>query len=106
MNMRLQNATKVGIIAICIGLGTGCVTQEWKDAVERAQATADRAAQDASSAKTAADSANQAANDAKQIAAGASSTANQAKQAADGAQNCCDANSEKIDRMFRQSQSK
>ena len=106
MNMRLQNAIKAGVIAVCIGLGTGCASPALQDAVDRAQATADRAAQDAAAAKTAADSASQAANEARQIAAGAQSTANQAAQAASQAQACCDATNEKIDRMFRTSQSK
>ena len=106
MNMRLQNAIKAGVVAICIGLGTGCASPAMQDAVDRAQATADRAAQDAAAAKSAADSANQAASEARQMAASAQSSANAAMQAARDSQACCDATNEKLERMFRQSQSK
>jgi hypothetical protein len=43
------------------------------------------------------------ANGASQQASSAASTADQALQAAQNAQACCDANTERMDRMFRKS---
>ena len=92
-----------------VGL-SGCAST---DSVKRAQATADeakslaqQAASDASAAKGTADAANAAAADAKRMAANAQNTANSAAQAAAGAQSCCNANTEKLDRMFKKSMSK
>ena len=88
----------------------GCAST---DSVKQAQATADeakalasQAASDASSAKSTAETASAAAADAKRMAANAQNTANSASQAAAGAQSCCNANTEKLDRMFRKSMSK
>jgi hypothetical protein len=44
--------------------------------------------------------------DAGQAASGAQTTANQALSAALAAQACCDANTQRIDRMFQESQQK
>ena len=46
------------------------------------------------------------ASDAKSMAQGAVDTANQAMQAASAAQACCDANGERISRMFEKASSK
>ncbi|MGH8203589.1 MAG: alanine-zipper protein, partial [Steroidobacteraceae bacterium] len=43
---------------------------------------------------------------AQQAATSAQNTANQAASAAQAAQQCCDANSEKLNRMFEKSMSK
>lgn len=61
----------------------------------------DHAALKTASERTAAD-----VQAASQAAAGAQTTANQAAAAAQTSQTCCEANSEKIDRMFRRSVSK
>ena len=85
---------------------SGCATTE---AVNRAQATADEAkslAQQAASDAAAAKAAAADAADAKRMAANAQNTANSAAQAAAGAQSCCNANSEKLERMFQKSMAK
>ena len=97
--------------ALMLSLGlSGCATNA---AVQRAQATADeaksmasQAASDAAAAKSAASTAASDAADAKRMAANAQNTANSAAQAASASQSCCDANSEKLERMFRGSMSK
>lgn len=96
-------------LMMVIGL-SGCAST---DSVKKAQATADeakslaqQAASDASAAKSTADTAASAAADAKRMAANAQNTANSAAQAAAAAQSCCDANSEKLERMFKKSMSK
>jgi len=96
-------------LMMVIGL-SGCAST---DSVKKAQATADeakslaqQAASDASAAKSASDTAASAAADAKRMAANAQNTANSAAQAAAAAQSCCDANSEKLERMFKKSMSK
>jgi hypothetical protein len=96
-------------LMMVIGL-SGCAST---DSVKKAQATADeakslaqQAASDASAAKSTADTAASAAADAKRMAANAQNTANSAAQAAAAAQSCCDANSEKLERMFKKGMSK
>lgn len=56
--------------------------------------------------KSSIDAAAQAASQASQAAQAASSDANRAAAAAQTSQQCCDANTERIDRMFRRSVSK
>ena len=70
------------------------------------KATADRAASDAAAAASAAEQARAAADRAAQAAAAAQSTADQALAAATEAQACCEANTEKMERMFQKSMSK
>lgn len=96
-------------LMMAVGLA-GCAST---DSVKKAQATADeakslaqQAATDATAAKSTADTASSAAADAKRMAANAQNTANSAAQAAAAAQSCCDANSEKLERMFKKSMSK
>ena len=74
--------------------------------LEEIQATANKAAADASAAAAAAESARAAADRAAQAAAAAQSTADQALSAATEAQACCEANRESMERMFQKSMSK
>ncbi len=96
-------ATKLGAIALTLGLAAGCANTS---AIDEVRATAERAAADAAAAKSAADAARSAADRASQMASSAQSTASQALSAAQGAQSCCDANRERLERMFQKSMSK
>lgn len=98
--MMIKNVLKVSAIALVLGLGSGCATNG------DAQATADAAARDAAAAKSAAEAARAAADSAAQAAAAAQSTADQALAAANEAQACCDANRDRLERMFQRSQAK
>ncbi len=98
-----KTVMKVGAIVLCLGLATGCASTA---AIEKAQATADGAARDAAAAKTAAEAARATADRAAKAATGAQSTADQALSAATAAQACCDANRDRLERMFQKSQSK
>ena len=99
----IKNVLKVSAIVLVLGLASGCATQEASD---RVQATADSAARDAAAAKSAAEAARAAADSAAQAAARAQSTADQALAAAGEAQSCCDANRDRLERMFQKSMSK
>jgi membrane-bound lytic murein transglycosylase len=108
ISMQKKIALTAALI-MAIGL-SGCAST---DSVKKAQATADeakslaqQAASDAASAKSSAQTAASDAADAKRMSANAQNTANSAAQAAAAAQSCCDANSEKLERMFRKSMSK
>ena len=98
----IKNVLKVGAIVLVLGMASGCAST----GVDQAQATADAAARDAAAAKSAAEAARAAADSAAQAAARAQSTADRALSAATEAQNCCDANRERLERMFRDSQKK
>jgi hypothetical protein len=99
----IKNVLKVSAIVLIFGLASGCVSQE---AVDRAQATADGAARDSAAAKSAAEAARAASDSAAQTAASAQSTADQALSAATEAQSCCDANRDRLERMFQKSMQK
>ncbi len=103
MRTTFQTALKVGALTVAGVLAAGCANMQ---AIEDAQAAAERAARDAAAAQTAAAEAQRTANEARQLASGAQSTANQALSAANAAQACCDATNEKVDRMFRDRMSK
>jgi murein lipoprotein len=103
MKKSISTALKAGIAAMALVASSGCVSQK---AVDEIKATADKAVQDAAAAKAAADSAASSAQSARSAADSAQSAANQALQAAQASQACCDATNEKIDRMFKKSQSK
>jgi hypothetical protein len=107
--MKKSLALTASALVLSLGL-SGCATNS---SVEMAQATADeaksmasQAAADAAAAASAASTAASDAADAKRMAANAQNTANSAAQAASASQSCCDANSEKLERMFRGSMSK
>ncbi|MFQ6004195.1 MAG: Lpp/OprI family alanine-zipper lipoprotein [Woeseia sp.] len=101
--MMIRNVLKVSAIVLVLGAAAGCAGQE---AIDRAQATADSAARDAAAAKSTAEAARAAVDSAAQAAAAAQSTADQALAAATEAQACCDANRERLERMFQKSMSK
>ena len=88
MATKIQAALRAAALVGSLAIVTGCaaVKQEQLDEVraivERTATTAQTAAQ------------------------GAQSTAQQALQAAQAAQACCDANTQRIDRMFQESQTK
>jgi hypothetical protein len=101
--MMIKNVLKVGAVVLVLGLASGCANNE---AIEAAQATADAAARDAAAAKSAAEAARAAADSAAQAARSAQSTADRALSAANSAQSCCDANRDRMERMFERSMSK
>ena len=87
---------KVTILAMALALAGGCATQQEIDEIRTiansAQSTANNAASQASSALS---TANQALD-----------AARAAERAATAAQDCCDANTSKIDRAFEQAMQK
>lgn len=86
----MKNAARVGVLAISLGLISGCATMgDVEQAEQRAVA----------SARGAADAAQARADEAAAAAAAAQSTA-------DAAQTCCSENSQKIDSMFDRSMRK
>ena len=89
----MNNILKVSVVTLILGMASGCETQG--DAMSIAQA----AARDAADAKAAAASAQAAADSAQ-------STADRALSAATDAQACCDANRDRLERMFQRSQAK
>jgi hypothetical protein len=95
-----KTALKVSALVLAAVLATGCAN------TDEIQATADRAAADASAAAAAAEAARASADRAAQAAAAAQSTADQALSAATEAQACCEANRESMERMFQKSMSK
>ena len=97
-------STKLVAVALSIGLMTGCAGL--REQIDQANKTAQQAATDAAAAKRAADGVAATANEAKTRATNAQATADAAKRAADQANACCAANTEKIDRMFRERQKK
>jgi len=103
MKNTISTSLKAGIAALALVANNGCVSQKTVDTIK---ATEDKAVQDAAAAQSAANSAASAAQAARSAADSAQSAANQALQAAQASQACCDASNEKIDRMFKQSQSK
>lgn len=100
--MMTKNALKVGAAVLVLGLASGCATTD----VDAVRATAEAAARDAAAAKSAADAARAAADSAARAAASAQSTADRALSAANEAQSCCDANRDRLERMFQKSMSK
>ncbi len=101
--MMIKNVLKVSAVVLVLGMASGCASQE---AIDRAQATADGAARDAAAAKSIAEAARATADRAAQAAARAQSTADQALAAASEAQACCDANRDRLERMFQKTMSK
>jgi uncharacterized protein (UPF0264 family) len=101
--MMIKKVLKVSAIVLVLGVASGCASQA---SVDAAQATADNAARDAAAAKSAAEAARAAADSAAQGAASAQSTADQALSAAMEAQACCDANRDRLERMFQKGMSK
>ena len=98
-----KNFLYVGVAVIALGVMSGCATNATVDAV---RATADQALSEARAAKTTADAANAGAEEAKRVAASAQNAANRAAQAASEAQACCNANTDRVERMFQRGMSK
>ena len=88
-------------VVMSIGLA-GCASNGGGSLADRVSALESAV----SAAQSAANAASSAASDASSAAQGAQNTANQAMQAASGAQACCDANGERIGRMFEKASSK
>jgi hypothetical protein len=99
----IKNVLKVSAAVLVLGLASGCASTA---AIEKAQTTADAAARDAAAAKSAAEAARASADSAAQAARGAQSTADKAMSAATASQACCDANRDRLERMFQKSMSK
>ena len=97
----IKKVLKVGAIVLILGVASGCETQGG-GAMDIAQA----AARDAADAKATAEAARAAAASAAQAARSAQSTADRALSAATEAQACCDANRDRLERMFQRSQAK
>ncbi|NND60479.1 MAG: hypothetical protein HKN49_09455 [Gammaproteobacteria bacterium] len=89
---------------LVVGL-SGCATVTTEQ-LNEAMTMARQAQSDAASAKQAATSAARAAEEAKRTASAAQSAAAAAQSAASQANNCCTMNSEKIERMFKESMRK
>ena len=91
----IKNVLKVSALVLFLGLASGCATTG-----------ADENGGSAAAALSAAEAARAVADRAAQAAAAAQRTADQALKAATGAQNCCEANRESMDRMFKKTMSK
>ena len=94
--------TLVLVAALIVGI-SGCATTAQ---VEEAMSMARQVQSDAAAARDAAGAAARTAEEAKRAAAGAQGTAESARSAADQANACCAANTEKLDRMFKESMRK
>ncbi len=92
--MMIKNVLKVSALVLVLGVASGCAGQD-----TNAQATADSAARDAAAAKSIAEAARATADSAAQAA-------DRALAAATEAQACCDANRDRLERMFQKSMSK
>ena len=106
MSINVRRAFKVLAIAVAVSVAAGCSSVQLEEKVDRAIALAEQAASDASSAKSSASSAAATASEAKSMASNAMNAAQSAQRAADQANACCAANSDKLDRMFRESMTK
>jgi hypothetical protein len=98
MATKIQAALRAAALVGSFAIVTGCasVKQEQLDEV-RAVAEA---------AQNAASAAQRTATQAQTAAQGAQSSANQALTAAQAAQSCCDQNTQRIERLFQESQAK
>ncbi|HLT89866.1 MAG TPA: Lpp/OprI family alanine-zipper lipoprotein [Woeseiaceae bacterium] len=101
--MMISNIVKVSALALVLGVAAGCANQAERDQLQQ---TVDQAARDAAAAKSAAEAARAAADSAAQAARNAQATADEALAAAEEAQSCCDANRDRLERMFQRSMSK
>ncbi len=102
MKARSSRIVAVVMAGLLVGLA-GCTTSEQLD---QAMEMARQAQSDAAAARQAATSASSAAAEAKRTADAAARAAQSAQSAADQANSCCTTNSEKIERMFRESMRK
>jgi outer membrane murein-binding lipoprotein Lpp len=96
---------KVGLAVLA--LGAGCQDMKPMQAdIDSLKSQVSRLSGDVDGMKSATDGASRAAAAAQQAATSAQNTANQALSAAQASQQCCDANSAKMDRMFQKSMQK
>ncbi|MBL1432024.1 MAG: hypothetical protein COC09_09220 [Gammaproteobacteria bacterium] len=103
----LKSLSKLAVVAITAGALYGCASHEGLEAsVAQAQADAASAAADASAALSAANSAKSAAASASSAASAAQKDADAAYNLASDASECCDANTDRLDRMFKKSMQK
>lgn len=95
---------------LALMLGAGCANnaemEKLRADLDSARQAANAASQQAAEARRVAQSAQSTADQARQRATAAQQSAQRAEAKADAAQQCCDANRERIDRVFRQSQLK
>jgi hypothetical protein len=106
-NNLMTNILKVGVAAAVLALGAGCQDLKPMQAdIDSLKSQVSKLSGDVDGVKSAADGASRAAAAAQQAATSAQNSANQALSAAQAAQQCCDANSAKMDRMFEKSMSK
>ena len=98
----MTNILKVGVAAAVLALGAGCTDLKPLQAeVDSLKSQVARLSGDMDGVKTAADGASRAAAAAQQAATSAQNSANQALSAAQAAQQCCDANSAKMDQPIK-----
>lgn len=100
MRNQLTGAVRALAVVAAAAALTGCATLEQQ--VEEALDLARQASSDASSALSTAQDAARTASDAQSTADDAMSAAEAAQRAADRANACCNANTDKIDRMFEE----
>ena len=98
MQKTLKNVTRIAALVCSVGLMAGCatVTQQQLDEV---RAVANNALSEARSAT-------ERANNAHTVASDAAYAASEAQKKADAALQCCNDNSDKIDRMFQKAMRK
>lgn len=96
MKTKFMRLVAAGTLVSGMAAFSGCATVEQLDEVRKI----------AEDAKSSADSALQSASQGQQMARDAQSSADQAMRAAEAAQACCNANSERMERMFQRSMAK
>lgn len=100
MRIKLNGAARALAVALAAASLTGCAAL--REDVDRALAMAEQAQTEARSAESTASDAARTARDAQSTAEEALRTAEAAQRAADRANACCNANTDKIDRMFEE----
>ncbi len=89
-----------------LGMASGCASTSMQTQLDEARQMAQKASQDAAAALAAAREAGSAAADARSMASSAKESADAARAAAGSAQACCDANTARMERMFKKAMSK
>lgn len=103
MKYDISRTLTVGALVAMAAMATGCATS---GSIDEVRAMAEEASSAARTAEQSADQAQSTAESAQQTANAAKSTADSAAQAAQEARSCCEANTERLDRMFQRSQQK
>jgi len=103
---RFKTVSKLAAVAITAGMLFGCSHADLEGAIADAQSTADAAAADAAAALSAANSAKSTASSAQSAANAAQKDADAAYSLASDASACCEANTDRLDRMFKKSMQK